>query len=210
MAKTSLPHPPMPGRTCRWLALVFAGISLAVYLILVSRVGSDVQGLSMAFLDSVGAKVDSKVSEGEWFRLLTASWLHVDIHHWGINGLNLFLVAFFMDRIGGTGRAFSTAFIAGGILGFSLSFLVGSGFSVGASGGLYGALGLLVISLWRGGWMVDGRVRVVMLLVGLLVVANFFIQEGHDHAAHLGGLLTGAGIGFWVNRKPKSGLRPGT
>ncbi len=137
-------------------------------------------------------------AKGEWWRLFTAVWLHGDVGHLATNGaFGALLLGLTMGRYG-TGVGLLAAYLAG-VGGNVLSWLIhGEGHrSLGASGMVMGALGLLAVQsvgmlkraprAWRFG--VGGVVAGIMLftLLGL--------SPGTDVAAHFGGFVTGLVLG---------------
>jgi hypothetical protein len=84
--------------------------------------------------------------------------------------------------------------------------------SVGASGGLMGLIGLLVIAGWRRArWLPEKFLRGVLLSVALTAGIGLVGFEFIDNAAHFGGLLCGLILGLLLlgrggNTHP---LRPG-
>ena len=128
----------------------------------------------------------------EWYRLATVALVHdnsstipihlafnmLALHSLGTPietflGRNKFLIIFFTSLIGGS--------IA------SALFLGYSGYSIGASGAVFGLFGAWAVISRR----IGAEVKSTLVIIGLNFVLGFTIG-GVDWRAHLGGLITGA------------------
>jgi membrane associated rhomboid family serine protease len=128
----------------------------------------------------------------EWYRLITVALVHdnsstipihlafnmLALHSLGTPietflGRNKFLVIFFTSLIGGS--------IA------SALFLGYNGYSIGASGAVFGLFGAWAVISRR----IGAEVKSTLVIIGLNFVLGFTIG-GVDWRAHLGGLITGA------------------
>lgn len=128
------------------------------------------------------------VSEGEWYRLVTAAFLHEGLLHIGGNMLLLFFLGRILEPGIGTPRfvlLYAVSLLAGsfGALLFSPDSL-----SIGASGAVFGVLGAtFVIARGRG---VDALASSVGILI-LLNLAFSFSDPRISIGAHVGGLVAG-------------------
>ncbi len=128
-----------PGLLFDWGSLAWAAL-LVVFFWLDTR--SD--------LGLAGVLDGAATSRGQWWRLFTAIWLHADLAHLAGNAvLGFVLLGLAMARYG-TGTGLFAAYLAG-IGGNLAAWLLspGSHLSLGASGMVMGALGLLAIPLSR-------------------------------------------------------------
>lgn len=140
--------------------------------------------------------VKSAVRQGEWWRLFTGPMLHGGAFHLYMNGIALLVLGQVTEAY--TAPAYlPIAFVVTAITGslFSLWLLPGEA-SVGASGGLMGVIGFLVVLGFRHRTALPpGFVRAlivsVLLTAGLGLVGSQFI----DNAGHLGGLVGGVVLG---------------
>lgn len=125
---------------------------------------------------------------GEWFRLLSAIFLHASLLHVGFNMYVLYVIGPPLEQVLGHGR-FLTLFLLSGLGGSVASYAFSPllTLSVGASGAIFGLMAA---------WIVVGRRlhQDVTQVVGLLVlnVVLGFVLPGIDWRAHLGGAATGA------------------
>lgn len=141
------------------------------------------------------------VRDGEVWRLLTATMLHGGLMHLALNMYALWVAGTQVCRWFGNGQfllIYWGSALAGSAL--SLHFSAQHAVSVGASGAVFGVLGALLAGVWQHRERVP-KALVTQLLTsqGLFVVISLgqgFVREGIDNAAHVGGLLAGAGMAW--------------
>lgn len=150
-----------------------------------------------------GALERSRVWAGEPWRLLTAAFLHVDAFHLACNVAFGLLVCRVVEQALGARRTLAL-YLASALGGSALSLLGQDGTSAGASGALFGMIGV-VLALHRraaGGWRPFLASRATRsLVVGLVVTsAAASLVLPLDHLCHLGGLVTGAALAWLLTR----------
>jgi len=145
-----------------------------------------------------GAKANALIADGQVWRLITSMFLHVGMMHLLFNSYALFAFGMEVERLYGSGR-FLAIYLLAGLGGSLISFAFGPNLSAGASGAIFGLLGTMVAYFRRhretfGAW---GRQRLVNLLgvAGLNLVLGFTVP-GIDNLAHLGGMVSGAILGW--------------
>ena len=127
------------------------------------------------------------VASGQWYRLITATFLHGGILHLLFNMYALYILGPNLERLLGSKQFFALYFLSalgGSTLG--LWFSDPSSASIGASGAIFG---LLTATIVIGRHM---RADVTQLIVLLVINAALGFTGGIDWRAHLGGALTGA------------------
>ena len=139
------------------------------------------------------------VSHGEWWRLFTAVFLHADIAHFALNAtLGFCLLGLTMGRWG-TGVGLLAAYLSG-VGGNVATWLIYSEGhrSLGASGMVMGCVGLLAAGAFAPGRAsANGfKYTVAGLAAGVMLFALLGLGPGTDVLAHLGGFLSGLGLGF--------------
>ena len=137
----------------------------------------------------------------EWYRLITAMFLHGGLIHIGFNMMALMQLGPALEELYGSSRYFFL-YIFTGAFGFLVSSFIGNN-SLGASGGLLGLVGaMLAITSKRGGaYMRELRSRLVSNVVILFVLG--FMGMGMDNWAHGGGLAAGFALGkIFADRQP--------
>lgn len=161
-----------------------------------------------------GALVASRVEVGEYWRLVTAMFLHGGLLHLGVNAFSLYQLGPIVEHLFGIGR-FPLFFVMAGIGGTALSATFSPGtMSVGASGGIFGLAGLLLTMAWTKKEMLSTLFRNALMRGMLpLVVVNLilgFTHSGIDNYGHIGGLVTGGLIGIIASPKRRGWLAQGT
>jgi len=132
---------------------------------------------------------------GQYWRLVTANFVHLDMLHLVMNCAALVMVVAMAAGTLGAHRTW-VIFITTGVLSMTASSLYGYS-GAGASGGLCGMIGALgVYGFRRGGF--EGRMlqRRMLTWAALILVVGFIPGLHIDNVAHGVGLLTGAGIGW--------------
>ena len=135
-----------------------------------------------------GAAGMGGVAGGEWYRLFTVALTHGGLWHLAFNmialhslgtpietflGRSKFLIIFFVSLIGGSIT--------------SAMFLGYNGYSIGASGAVFGLFGAWAVISRK----IGAEVKSTLVIIGLNFVLGFTIG-GVDWRAHLGGLIAGA------------------
>jgi len=137
----------------------------------------------------------------QWYRLITAMFLHGGLIHIGFNMMSLMQLGPALEELYGSARYFFL-YIVTGAFGFLASSFIGH-YSLGASGGLLGLVGaMLAITSKRGGsYMRELRSRLISSVVILFVLG--FMGMGIDNWAHGGGLASGFVLGkIFADRQP--------
>ncbi|MGB6833775.1 MAG: rhomboid family intramembrane serine protease [Candidatus Acidiferrum sp.] len=142
------------------------------------------------------------VATHEWWRLVTAQFLHGGLIHIGFNMMVLMQIGPAVEEVYGSAR-YLFLYIVTGAFGYVLSAAAGH-FSLGASAGLLGLVGLmLALTTKRGGsQMRELRSRIITSLV-ILFALGFTGFMAMDNWAHGGGLAAGFVLGkLFADRQP--------
>ena len=144
-----------------------------------------------------------EVAAGEYWRLLTVTLVHGGLLHLLMNMFALWIVGPLAEAL--YGRAMFLAIYLLSALGGSIaSYLFVPGPSVGASGAIFGLFGLVFAATYFHKPALGRQARALTSQIGILIVLNLVIGFGIggfariDNAAHIGGLLVGAWLGFLV------------
>jgi len=147
---------------------------------------------------------------GDWWRYVSSAFLHDpnDILHLGFNALAMFWIGRIVEQLYGRIVLAATFFLtaAVGSLLWVLSTAVGltqpGGVSLGASGGIMGLVGLLlVLGRVQGRNVPAGIAASLRQYAVLVVVINLvfgFLTPTINNYAHIGGLAAGALIGLVI------------
>jgi rhomboid protease GluP len=152
-------------------------------------------GVDGRTLIEFGGKLREALQIGQWWRLVTAGFLHGGLIHIAMNSWVLFDLGAQVEEIYGWARMIVFYFLAT-VVGFYLSAVWSAGLSVGASAGIFGLIGAMIALGVRYRTHPMGaairslyiRWAIYGLLMGLL--------PGIDNAAHIGGLAAGFGAAF--------------
>lgn len=175
---------------------------LAALVAVVTGVQFIVPGVGASI--ELAALVKPAVRAGEWWRLLSASFLHGNVWHLLGNLSALVALGTLVEAYDKRARA-PLAYLAGALAGSLASTLLLASSSVGASAGVLGLLGFLLMA---GGdatasraWMRRGLLRMIAVIATTGLVGYFFI----DNAGHAGGVLGGAFVGALSARANRIG-----
>ena len=153
-----------------------------------------------------GGLAPAAVVDGEWWRLLSSMWLHAHPLHLILNLLFLWQLGAIVERMLGP-FVFLAVYLLAGVLAtaVSLQTLGSHGVSVGASGAIFGLVGVLlavVVTSRRipGLGRLLGDLRRQLIGVTLANLVAGFIIPGIDNGAHVGGLVAGLILGWLVGR----------
>ncbi|MCR5357204.1 MAG: rhomboid family intramembrane serine protease [Lachnospiraceae bacterium] len=145
-------------------------------------------------LVSIGVMDYDLVLGGQFYRFVTAMFLHGSIDHLVGNMLLLFAMGEMVEKVCGSVK-YAVIYFSAGILGNAASLfyemISGARYSsLGASGAVYGILGaLIVLALKRVSGINIVRQRIPLALIYCLY--SSFIMPNIDFAAHIGGFIAG-------------------
>jgi membrane associated rhomboid family serine protease len=129
------------------------------------------------------------VGHGQWYRLVTAMFLHFNVIHIAFNMYALFAIGPPLEAVLGRVRYLGLYFLAG--IGGSMLTLVGAPLateSAGASGAIFGLFAAFYIVARRQGWQTNSIVITIVLNLAL----SFSFSSEIDWRGHVGGLIIGA------------------
>lgn len=176
----------LPGwlRKLKMAHLVF-GITMGVFI------------LQLIYGDAftqLGMKANDRIASGEWYRLISAMFMHTGVTHLLVNSISLLSTAPAVESWLGSTR-FALLYAFSGISGNVLSYLCSPMNGVGASGAIFGLIGALSVVLVRHRKILHQGSRSALQSLAFIVILNFAIgmrpNSFIDNYAHLGGLLGG-------------------
>ncbi len=146
-------------------------------------------------------------SNGRWWTLVTAVYLHGGLLHLVFNLFWVRQLAPEVEELFGRSRL-TVIFTAGGIVGFLVSDVAGVAFSVGASGAIFGLLGALVsYGRSRGGAFGVAVMRQYGHWALILFILGF-LMPGVNNLAHAGGFAGGYLAGAVLGSRERKPERP--
>ena len=145
---------------------------------------------SLRALDALGMTGSFAWSQGRWWTLVTAIYLHGGILHILFNLLWIRQLGPAVEELYGPARLV-VVFTVSGIAGFVVSNSLGVPFTIGASGSIFGLLGAIVaFGRKRGGVFGQMVLRQYGQWALVLFVLGFFMA-GVNNWAHAGGFVGG-------------------
>lgn len=189
--------------------IIYVCIALYVLSALPSILSGNIYDADSLSLIKLGANISTLVKSGEYFRLLTAIFLHGGIIHLFFNMYALYSIGNFIETYFGRSKYF-IVFMLTGIVGSLTSYIFTRGFSVGASGAVFGLLGLLLAQklkrkVYYAELPIDTRSIVMIVVINLILG---FTIPNVDNAAHIGGLISGTSLGLFFNHENSGEQRP--
>ncbi|MGH2699441.1 MAG: rhomboid family intramembrane serine protease [Actinomycetota bacterium] len=154
------------------------------------------------------ADVPQAVATGEWWRLITSMFMHADagsffLLHILLNCYILYIYGPEVEQLYGT-PTFLAMYLTSGFLGNAFSYAFGPFFisSLGASGAVFGVVGILIAYLFkrRHSAALGDYLRGLLFFVGLNLVFGFTVP-GINNWAHIGGLVGGLALGALMDRR---------
>lgn len=161
------------------------------YLLLLKMGGPGNHGNLIVF----GAKVNSLVRQGEFWRIISSAFLHIDATHLLLNAYSLLILGLLCELVFGHRRfliIFTLSTLSGGVS----SLLFTEGIAAGASGAIFGLFGAAIIFGIKFRRQLPRRVLLIFWLAllpwfSMTLILGFISPARIDNMAHLGGLLGG-------------------
>lgn len=177
---------------------IIIDLNILLYLIMVFA-GLGIVSFKAEDLLHWGGNFRPLVEEGQWWRLLTNTFLHGGLMHIVANMVGLLFVGLFLEPAIGTKR-FAIFYVATGILASIASiWWHAATVSVGASGAIFGMYGVFLALLLRKVFPAElnkAFLTSTLVFVGFNLVMG--LAGGIDNAAHIGGLVSGFVIGLII------------
>ena len=139
------------------------------------------------------------VAQGEWWRIFTSAFIHLGPIHLAFNMYVLYLYGQVVERMYGH-IEFTVIYLLCAAGGSVLTILVDPAqFAAGASGAIFGVVGLLFVVSRRHHAVLGREARSMMAGIGsylVFLLVFTFLVPGISWTGHLGGLIVGAVLGF--------------
>jgi rhomboid protease GluP len=147
------------------------------------------------------------LAAGEYWRLVTPVFLHYGLIHLAVNAYSLWIIGTMVEREYGRWRLIAM-FFATGIFASGVSYWLGPPeVGAGASGAVFGLLGVILAHAYQRRGTAVGAMR--MRMIGQVLLLNLlitFMSPRIDWRAHLGGFVAGAIAGYLAERDRGSAL----
>ncbi len=182
---------------------ILIGLNVLVYVVMVIS-GISPTEPTVPQLIAWGANFGPLTASGQWWRLLTACFLHIGFIHIALNMYILYQAGLFVERLYG-GLRFLVLYLVAGIGGNLAGVLLHPMIvSAGASGAIFGVYGGLLAFLLRQRAVIRPEAakaigRSALIFIGI----NLFYGLATPHTdltAHVGGIVTGFLAGLFLVR----------
>jgi rhomboid protease GluP len=188
---------PVPVAKPLW-TYIMIGVIAVVWLL------SEVTGGSTNprhMVEDWGANYGPLVSAGQYWRLVTANFIHWGIVHLALNAYSLYVIGTQVEALYGR-RRFLTLYLLTGVSGAWMSYVIRDGLSGGASTAIFGLLGALIVYFYkhRKEMGESSRARLTNLGMTLLVNVAISITPGSniDFWGHFGGFIGGLILAWFL------------
>ncbi|CAL9514734.1 Rhomboid protease GlpG [Streptomyces sp. enrichment culture] len=185
----------------RLLTKILVGLNVAFYLVQLAvgdRFTARFELIGQAYVPLLGSV--EGVAGGQWYRLLTAMFLHGSTVHIIFNMLSLWWIGGPLEQALGRAR-YLALYVLSGLAGSALTYLIAAPNqpSLGASGAVFGLFGATAVLMRR--LRYDMRPVIALLAINLI----FTFSPGFNIAwqAHVGGLVAGVVIGYGMVHAPR-------
>jgi membrane associated rhomboid family serine protease len=184
----------------RLVTKILIGLCIAAYVVQQTagdRFTERFDLLGRAYVPLLGSV--EGVAEGQWYRLLTAMFLHGSVMHIIFNMLSLWWIGGPLEAALGRAR-YLALYFASGLAGSALTYLLAEPNtpSLGASGAIFGLFGATAILMRRLNY--DMRPVIALLVINLIFT---FGWPNIAWQAHIGGLVGGVVVGYAMVHAPR-------
>ena len=166
---------------------ILIGINVLVFLINLAQ-GSSLTQVSGSLFVRGALYVPGGLDQGEWYRLITAAFLHASLIHLLFNMLVLWFIGAPVEQAIGRGR-FLAIYIVSGLAGSAGAIIFSPNVvTVGASGAIFGILGAALVLEGQKNYVLGGQ---ALGLIAVNLIFTFAIPN-ISIGGHIGGLIGGA------------------
>jgi membrane associated rhomboid family serine protease len=166
---------------------ILIGINVLVFLVNLAQ-GSSLGQVSGSVFEKGALYIHGGLDQGEWYRLITAAFLHGNLIHIAFNMIVLWFVGAPVEMAIGRGR-FLALYLISGLAGSAGALIFSpNAVTVGASGAIFGILGAALVLEFQRNYVLGGQALGLIVINLVLTFAVPNISRG----GHVGGLIGGA------------------
>ena len=147
------------------------------------------------------AKLNDAIDNGEYYRLFTSMFIHLDFLHVALNGYALYYFGREVERLYGYFR-FAIIYFIGGLAGSVASYMYTDAPSIGASGAIFAIFSALGVYFYHHrhlyGKRADRQVMQMIFWGAFNILFGFSLSSRIDNAAHIGGMLGGIILAWFI------------
>jgi membrane associated rhomboid family serine protease len=145
------------------------------------------------------------VADGEWYRVITAGFLHAGVLHILFNMVALYILGSLLEPGIGTPRFLAVYFVSLLAGSFGALLLSPDAHTVGASGAVFGLMSTaFIVARHRGVEQLAGQIGFYIILNIVFTLSWAQVSVG----GHFGGLIAGALCGFLIVFAERRARRP--
>ena len=181
-------------------------------LVYIGQMLTPVSGTGLDLFSLYGAKINSMIIQGQYWRLLTPMWLHGSILHIAFNMYALYIFGVNLERYYGHWR-FLWLYLLGGYAGNVVSFLMSPSVSLGSSTAIFGLIAAQGVFLYKNRQLIRNARGMLLNTIAIAAINLVLgLSPGIDNWGHLGGLLGGLAYAWsagpvWLLQTDASGVR---
>ncbi|CAM4143276.1 rhomboid family intramembrane serine protease [Lacicoccus alkaliphilus] len=187
---------PLESHLSKYTPMTYLLVAINAVLFMINAFHINILG-SLTMVDQLAVSYHA-VLNNDYYRLLSSTFLHSGMEHFLFNMAALFVLGKFVESLYGK-WGLLLAYVLTGTLAslFSLMFLTDA-VSLGASGAIYGLLGLIVVHLLLNKSMgYKLLMQVAIIFIAIAFLSSLFSNV--NHYAHAGGLMAGLLLGVLYN-----------
>jgi rhomboid protease GluP len=139
-----------------------------------------------------GAKINSAITAGQYWRLLTPVFVHGNLMHIAFNMYALYIIGRGIELYYGH-LEYTLLYFLSGIGGTLFSYYLSQNASVGASGAIFGLIAADAILLYKNKEILGPGAKKMLERSVMVIVINLLIglSPGIDNWGHVGGMMIG-------------------
>lgn len=186
-----------------YITPILININLLVFIVMIIA-GFGFVSFKGEDLLNWGANYRPATTDGQWWRLLTNTFMHGGLMHILANMYGLLFVGIFLEPLLGKTKYLFIYLTTGILASVASIWWYDATVSVGASGAIFGLYGFFLATLLLKVFPPDfGKAFLTstLVFVGFNLLMGF--TGGIDNAAHIGGLVSGFIIGLVMSRQLK-------
>jgi rhomboid protease GluP len=185
--------------------ITYGLIGVTVFFYVMQMLSTAIWGYAiyqMDWLEYFGARINSAIRAGDYWRFITPVFLHGSLAHIFFNMYALFSIGGLLERHLGYVRFIALYFLSafsGNV--FSFLFTGENGYSVGASTAVFGLIGAELVFFYQNRQLFGSYARQAISNIVFIIGINLFIglAPNIDNWGHMGGLLGGAMFAWFAS-----------
>lgn len=178
------------------VTFMLIAVNLLVFAVMVLK-GVDYVNPAVKDIIAWGGNLKFNVIGGEWWRLVTAVFVHIGVFPLLVNMIGLYFIGLVVEPMLGKFKFLIAYLCTGVIAGLASIWWVAEGVTAGASGAVFGLYGVL-LAFATTSYINKKFPKAWLTCAAVYAVFNVFIglQGATDNAANMGGLAAGVGVGY--------------